>query len=90
MLNWRKFFFPIPRGSIGYHFVKEFARLFILYADKSSLDGIAITATMIFPSLMLMKITKKSKPKEDRLCLKRLDLREKIFTVSVGCINDCL
>ena len=78
MVNWRKFFLPIPRGSIGDHFVKELARLLRLYADKSSLEGIAITAVMTFSSLMLMKLTTKSKPKEHRLCLKRrLELWEK-------------
>ena len=78
MVHWKKLFFPIPRGSDGDHFVKELARLLRLYADKSSCERIAMTTAMIFPPLMLMRLSKKSKPKDDRACLKRrLELWER-------------
>ena len=64
MVHWKKFFFPIPRGSDGDHFVKEFARLLRLYADKSSFERIAMTTAMIFPPLMLMRLSKKSNQKK--------------------------
>ena len=58
--------------------MKELARLLRLYADRSGLEKIALRAAMIFPSLMLMKTSKKSKTKEERLSLKRrLELWEK-------------
>lgn len=78
MVNWRKFLFPVPHGNEGDNFVKEMARVLFLYADKSGLVKIAVKAAMVFPSLMLMKPSKKSKPKEECLCLKRrLELWEK-------------
>ena len=55
--------------------VKEMARMLRLYADKSGLEKIVMKAAMVFPSLMLMKPSKKSKTKEERSCLRRrLDL----------------
>lgn len=58
--------------------VNEMARMLRLYADKSGLEKIAMKAAMVFPSLMLMKPSKKSKTKEERSCLRRrLDLWEK-------------
>ena len=58
--------------------MKELARLLRLYADRSGLEKIALRAAMIFPSLMLMKTSKKSKTKEERLSRKRrLELWEK-------------
>ena len=52
--------------------MKEMARLLHLYADRSGLKKIALRAAMIFPSLMLMKTSKKSKTKEERFSLKRI------------------
>ena len=58
---WRKFLFPVPHGNEGDNFVKELARVLCLYADRSGLEKIAVKAAMVFPSLMLMKPSKKSK-----------------------------
>ena len=78
MANWKKFLFFVPRGTEGDNLVKEMARMLRLYADKSGLEKIVMKAAMVFPSLMLMKPSKKSKTKEERSCLRRrLDLWEK-------------
>ena len=58
--------------------MKDMARLLRLYADRSGLKNIALRAAMIFPSLMLMKTSKKPKTKEECFSLKRrLELWEK-------------
>ena len=71
MANWKKFLFSVPRGTEGDNFVKAMTRLLYLYADKSGLEYIGLKAAMIFPSLMLMKLSRKSKIKDERSCLKR-------------------
>ena len=70
MVHWSKLLFPVPWGSEGAKFVKEMSRLLRVYADKSSLEAIAMKALMIFPSLMLVKPSKKSRAKEERAYLK--------------------
>ena len=71
MGHWKKFLFSVPRGTEGENFVKATTRLLHLYADKSGLENIGLKAAMIFPSLMLMKPSRKSKMKDERSCLKR-------------------
>jgi hypothetical protein len=48
----------------GKSFVRELTRMFQAYADISSLESVALTATMVMPALLLQKPHPKSKAKE--------------------------
>ena len=48
MVNWKKFLFSVPRGIEVDNFIKEMARLLLLYADKSGLEKIANKAATAF------------------------------------------
>ena len=78
VVKWNKFFFSVHRGAEGAKFVNEMGRMLQLFANGSGFESISLKAAMILPSLMLMKPSKKSKAKEERLHLKRrLELWEK-------------
>ena len=71
VVGWKKQLFPIPWGNVGSSFISELARLYRAYAEKSSLECIALRAAAIMPGLLLQKPHAKSKHKEHRVCLER-------------------
>ena len=71
VVGWKKQLFPIPWGNAGSSFISELARLYRAYAEKSSLECIALKAAAIMPGLLLQKPHAKSKHKEHRVCLER-------------------
>ena len=70
-MHWKKRLFPEPWGNVGSAFISELARLYGAYAERSTLECIALKATAILPSLLLQKPHAKSKHKEHKDCLKR-------------------
>ena len=50
VVNWRRNIFAIPLGNAGKGFVNELACLFKAYAERTALEAIALTATMVIPS----------------------------------------
>ena len=71
VVNWRRNVFSVPSGSAGKEFIREQARLFNAYAEKSALEPLAIRAAMTMPILLLQKPHRSSKAKEHRICLQR-------------------
>ena len=71
MTRWRRNIFQVPSGESGKEFVRELSRLFQAYAERSSLESIAITAAMVLPVLVLQKPHKSSKAKDHVRCLDR-------------------
>ena len=61
VLHWRKNFFPVPYGSVGKRFVSETSRLYRAYAAASSLEGVALAAACIMPTLLLQNPSSTSK-----------------------------
>ena len=61
----------MPSGQAGKKFVLELARLFRSFADRSSLERIALKAAMLMPLLLLQKPHPKSKAKDHVACLDR-------------------
>ena len=62
---------------MGKLFVRELARLFLAYAEGTTLESIALTAAMTMPSLLLQKPHRSSKVKEHIRCL---ECRLKLWT----------
>ena len=56
-IHWRRNLFKVPSGKAGRssNLVRELTRLFRAYADSSTLESIALKATMVLPGLMLQK-----------------------------------
>jgi hypothetical protein len=54
-VHWRRNLFKTPSGQAGKSFVRELTRMFQAYADISSLESVALTATMVMPALLLQK-----------------------------------
>ena len=69
--------FKVPSGRVGKLFVHELARLFLVYAEGTTLESIALTAAMTMPSLLLQKPHRSSKVKEHIHCL---ECRLKLWT----------
>ena len=63
--------FRVPPGRAGKQFISELARLFREYANDSMLEGIALKAAMIMPSLLLQRPHRNSKLKENISNLER-------------------
>ena len=75
VIHWKPNLFLVPFGSAGTSFVKEVARLFQAFADKSSLERVSMKAITLIQTLLLQKPSKKSKTKDHISHLKRrLDL----------------
>ena len=53
----------IPSGTSGKEFVLEMARLFTSFAERSSLEPIALQTVMTMPALLLQKPHSRSKAK---------------------------
>ncbi len=62
---------PHPYGKPGSSFISELAGLYRAYAEKSSLECIALKAAAIIPTLLLQKPHAKSKHKEHKDSLER-------------------
>ena len=69
VVHWRRNIFSVPSGSVGKAFVNELARFYCAYADSSKV--IALSATTIFPILLLQKPHRESKTREHIVCLER-------------------
>ena len=64
IVHWRRNLFKIPSGKAGIAFVRELARLFRSYGEVSAMEGVALKAAMVIPSLLLQKPFSKSKVKD--------------------------
>ena len=69
--RWKRNLFKIPSGKTGKFFTNELTRLLRAYADKSSLERIALKAAMVMPALLLQKPNAKSKAKDHVSLLER-------------------
>ena len=70
-VHWRRNIFMIPSGKVGKDYVREQARLFSAYAEKSALERVSLKAALVMPLLLLQKPHPKSKTKEHAQCLER-------------------
>jgi len=71
IVHWRKNIFKIPFGNIGKSFVAELSRLYTCYAATSTLECVALKATLVLPILLLQKPCRQAKNKELAACLER-------------------
>ena len=71
VVHWRINSFKVPGGKVGKEFVHELSRLFAAFASASSMESIALKATIVLPILLLQKPHRKSKAKEHATCLER-------------------
>ena len=77
VVHWRRNVFKVRSGRVGKLFVRELARLFLAYAEGTTLESISLTAAMTMPSLLLQKPHRSSKVKEHIHCL---ECRLKLWT----------
>ena len=70
-VHWRRNIFRVPSGKAGKLVVRELTLLFQAYVEASILESVAITAAMVFPSLILQKPHPSSKVKEHIECIER-------------------
>ena len=68
---WRRNLFSLPSGSAGKLFIRESTRLMNAWSMHSTLRPIAMKLLMIMPSLLLQKVSPKSKAKDHSEALKR-------------------
>lgn len=71
VVHWRPNSFKVPTGNSGKDFVYELERLFSTFASASSMESIALKATIVMPILLLQKPHRKSKTKDHIACLQR-------------------
>ena len=71
IVHWKKNLFKIPSGKLGIRLVNEMTKLFQAYADRSTLESIAIKAAMVMPALLLQKSHPNSKAKDQKSQLER-------------------
>ena len=71
VVHWRKNLFFIPAGDSGKQFVNELAKLAQAYADRSTLECVAITAMMLIPHILLQSLPRKCSHRELSQCLSR-------------------
>ena len=88
VVHWKRNIFMVPSGAEGKEFVAEMARLFQSYADGSAMEGLAITAVMTMPALLLQKPHARSKAKDHVKCLKRRMLAWKQGDIA-GLMREC-
>ena len=62
--KWHKNTFSPPSGHAGAEYVKEHTRLLRAYKNQTPLEGIALCAIMVMPSLLLQKPHAKAGSKE--------------------------
>ena len=63
--------FKVPSGKSGKEFVRELSHLFSAFASASSMESIALKATIVMPILLLQRPHSRSKTKEHATCLER-------------------
>ena len=68
VVHWRLNNFKVPAGKNGKEFVRELSNLF---SSASSMESIALKATVIMPILLLQKPNRRSKTKDHVACLGR-------------------
>ena len=87
-IHWRRNLFKVPQGKAGNEFVQEISQLFRSYAEASSLESIALTATILFPILVLQKPHSQSTSKDLVLHMTR---RIKLWTAGSfpSLMNEC-
>ena len=74
---WRKNLFRLPFGKAGRKFIGEVSRLMSAWLHDSPLKDIAFKAILMMPSLLLQKLSHKSKSKDHLRALeRRLELWE--------------
>ena len=71
VVHWRKNSFIPPQNKAGKEFVRELARLYLAFGMSSTLESIALKATIVLPLLLLQKPHKTSKNKDHTICLER-------------------
>ena len=71
VIHWRLNRFKVPAGTSGKEFIREISRLYSAFATASSLESIALKATVVMPILLLQKPHHRSKTKEHIACLER-------------------
>ena len=71
VVHWKRNLFRVPSGNVGKLFVTELTRLYDAFASESSLESIAVKATIVIPHLLLQKPHSRSKTKEHISCLGR-------------------
>ena len=78
MIHWRKNCFTPPSGRAGKGFVSELSRLYQAFGTASTLESVALKATIVLPHLLLQKPHRTSKNKDHIACLdRRLSLWKK-------------
>ena len=82
-VHWRQNLFTVPYGQEGKAFITELTRLVKAFSDRSSLEGIAIKASMLFPALVLQRPHPTSRAKDHVKCLSR-----RMKTWRLGRIDD--
>ena len=70
-VHWRKNCFIPPQNKVGKEFVSELARLYLAFGTSSTLESIALKATIVLPLLLLQKPHRTSKNKDHTKCLER-------------------
>ena len=72
VVQWRLNKFKVPMGKAGKEFLHELSRMFLAFASSSSMESIALKATVnVLPILLLQKPHHKSKTKDHAAYLKR-------------------
>ena len=71
VVHWRLNSFKVPAGKSGKEFVRKLSRLYSAFASASSMESIALKATVVMPILLLQKPQQKSKIKYHIACLER-------------------
>lgn len=71
VVHWKQNLFRVPSGTAGNKFVSELTRLFQAFADSSSLESIALTASMLMPQLLLQRPYKHANKEAIQSCLSR-------------------
>ena len=64
IVKWKRNMFRLPSGHAGKAFVQELQRLIDLWANKTSLESVALLAQSVFVPIMLQKPSKKSKNRD--------------------------
>ena len=70
-MHWRRNIFSIPSGAAGKAFVLELSRLIRAFAERSTLEAVAMKAIMVMPHLLLQKPHPSSISKDHQVCLER-------------------
>ena len=72
IVNWKRNFFAVPRGRSGKIFIGELARLYRAYAEGTAMEGVALSAAMVMPTLLLQRPHRSSRTRDHSACLEHL------------------